>query len=651
MAGGESDLARFIEPVARALLGDPNPHLSKNGELRFGRNGSMSIDLEKGTAYSHEEETGGGVLWLIEREKKLHGKAAFEFLHEIGCDVETEPPKPRRIVATYDYVDESGKLLFHVCRFEPKTFAQRAPDGSWKVRGIRQVPYRLPEIVEAIAEGKTVFIVEGEKDADNLARWNVQATCNSGGAGKWRTEFAELFRGADVVVVPDNDRAGRDHAQMVCASLADIAARVRYLALPGLREKGDVSDWIGAGGTVEEFHAQVERAPIWAPSVESKFGGMRWEDIGVTVAGNSYSWAVEDIIPMGEITLAFGDSGTGKSFNAFDLSMCIARDIKFSGRNVEPGLVVYVAAEAGKGFGKRKIAYSMHHGLAGDDPLPFYLMTKRPDFFGSETDVDNLIAEITELKKAYRQKLVLITLDTLSALAPGMNENASQDVSRVRAKLIRVSESFPEAAIILVHHKPKGGSTPRGHGSLTADFETTIEFETTGLKSKEGLPVHRATVRKQREGKSGVSWEFTLPVVRVGQNKWGNDETSCVVIPHDGQRSTAVTGFRANKTELAFLEALFEAINEKSVAPPHGLPASITRAAHLAEVRDKMRERFIASEEDSTKADSRFRQAFKRAGDALKAGKVIGYRRELLWYTGKPVHGLTATLTTVEVES
>jgi len=414
----------------------------------------------------------------------------------------------------------------------------------------------------------------------------------------------------------------------------DLAEHAEHIAECSERRAVGSADDVDLGG------------PIY-----SKFGGMRWEDIGVTVAGNSYSWAVEDIIPMGEITLAFGDSGTGKSFNAFDLSMCIARHNKFNGRNVEPGLVVYVAAEAGKGFGKRKIAYAMHHGLAGDDPLPFYLMTKRPDFFGSETDVDTLIAEITALKKAYRQKLVLITLDTLSALAPGMNENASQDVSRVRAKLIRVSDAFPEAAIILVHHKPKGGSTPRGHGSLTADFETTIEFETTGLKSKEGLPVHRATVRKQREGKSGVSWEFTLPVVRVGQNKWGNDETSCVVIPHDGQRSTAVTGFRANKTELAFLEALFEAINEKSVAPPHGLPASITRAAHLAEVRDKMRERFIASEEDSTKADSRFRQAFKRAGDALKAGKVIGYRRELLWYTGKPVHGLTATLTTVEVES
>jgi hypothetical protein len=379
--------------------------------------------------------------------------------------------------------------------------------------------------------------------------------------------------------------------------------------------------------------------------VHSRFGGQRWEDIGRSVAGNAYSWAIEDVIPMGEITLAYGDSGTGKSFNMFDMAMCVSRNMLFNGKNVEHGLVVYVAAEAGKGFGKRKIAYSMHHGLSPDDPLPFYLMTKRPDFFGSETDVENLIAEIRALAKTYRQKLVLITLDTLSALAPGMNENASADVSRVRARLVRISEAFPEAAIVLVHHKPKGGSTPRGHGSLTADFETTIEFETTELKSKDGLKVHKATVRKQREGKSGVSWQFVLPVVDVGRNKWGNPETSCVVLPYDGSSHVAVYGFRANKTELAFLEALFDVLNERGVAPPSGLPASITRAAALADVRAKMRERYIQS-----KADNRFRQAFKRAGDALKAGKVIGYRDPLVWYSGKPVHGLTATLTPVQID-
>ncbi len=426
--------------------------------------------------------------------------------------------------------------------------------------------------------------------------------------------------------------------------------------IAGLMAAADLS--IDLAEHCEEIASCSERRAVGAADdvdmgllpLMSRFGGMRWEDIGMTVSGNTYSWTVEDIIPQGEITLIYGDSGTGKSFDCFDMSMCVARGLPFNGKNVEPGFVVYVAAEAGKGFAKRKLAYVQHHALDGAEPIPFYLMTKRPDFFGSETDADNLVAEIKELKRRYPQQLVLIVLDTLSALAPGMNENASADVSRVRAKLVRISDAFPEAAIILVHHKPKGGSTPRGHGSLTADFETTVEFQTTGNTSQ-GRPIHSGIVRKQREGKSGVSWEFTLPVVRVGQNKWGNDETSCVVVPHAASKTTASTGFRATKTELVFLEALFETLNTRAVAAPSDLPPSITRAVDIADVREAMRSRFLSGEGDSTKEDSRFRQAFKRAGDALKAGAVIGYRKPLCWYTHKPVHGLSPNLQTVEVET
>lgn len=384
--------------------------------------------------------------------------------------------------------------------------------------------------------------------------------------------------------------------------------------------------------------------------VHSRFGGVRWEDIGAPGSAK-YEWLIEDIIPKGETVLIFGDSGTGKTFQTFDMCMCVARGLQFYGRNVEPGLVVYVAAEAGKGFSKRKLAYAMHHQLDRSEPLPFYLMTKRPDFFGSDTDVDLLIAEIKAIARTYREKLALIALDTMSAITPGMNENASADVSRVRSRIVRVNDEFPEAATILVHHKPKGGSTPRGHGSLTGDYETTIEFSTTELKSIEGLPVHKATCVKQREGKKGQTWQFTLPIVEVGRNKWGNPETSCVVLPYAGGESGTVYGFRANKTERAFLEAMFEALTEKSEPPPPGLPFSITRATPLSLVREKMRERYIQTVDDSTKADNRFRQAFKRAGDTLKLGGVIGYRNPLVWLTGKPVHGLNIASSSPETIS
>src|SRR5262245_43639267 len=125
--------AALMEPVARFLLGEPNARMSSAHELRYGTRGSLSIDLQKGTWFDNEAGLGGGLLDLITRETKLEGKARFEWLHEHGFDVEGDRVvnghgKHRgKIVATYDYGDETGKLLFQVVRFDPKDFRQRRP--------------------------------------------------------------------------------------------------------------------------------------------------------------------------------------------------------------------------------------------------------------------------------------------------------------------------------------------------------------------------------------------------------------------------------------------------------------------------------------------------------------------------------------------
>jgi putative DNA primase/helicase len=96
-----------------------------------------------------------------------------------------------------------------------------------------------------------------------MANFGVAATCNAGGAGKWRSEHARYLHGADVVVIPDNDPAGREHGELVAKSLVGTAARTRVLELPGLPEKGDASDWFDCGGTAEQLWRLAERAPDW----------------------------------------------------------------------------------------------------------------------------------------------------------------------------------------------------------------------------------------------------------------------------------------------------------------------------------------------------------------------------------------------------
>jgi hypothetical protein len=157
-------------------------------------------------------------------------------------------------------------LLFEVVRREPKDFRQRRPDGDggwiWKLEDTRRVLYRLPEVVAA----EEVWFVEGEKDADSLAVAGLCGTTSPQGAKFWRDELAAPLAGKRVVVLPDNDDAGRRHAQTVAAA-ARTARRPasRCLELPGLPPKGDVSDWLAAGHGADELRAMMAAAPEWEP--------------------------------------------------------------------------------------------------------------------------------------------------------------------------------------------------------------------------------------------------------------------------------------------------------------------------------------------------------------------------------------------------
>lgn len=120
------------------------------------------------------------------------------FYEPINSNTKSKPSSPgKTITDEYDYYDEQSKIVYQVVRFRPKEFRQRRPNGKggwiWSIQGVRRVPYRLSEIIAAEA-GSTIFVVEGEKDADLLASWGLVATTNVGGAGKWRDEYTEYLK-------------------------------------------------------------------------------------------------------------------------------------------------------------------------------------------------------------------------------------------------------------------------------------------------------------------------------------------------------------------------------------------------------------------------------------------------------------------------
>lgn len=171
----------------------------------------------------------------------------------------------------YSYQDEQGELLFQVVRKKPKAFYQRRPDGNggWinNLQGVPRVLYKLQELVKANLD-TTVYVVEGEKDADRLASLGLVATTNPAGAGKWKAEYSTTLKGHPVLILPDSDPQGKEHAKQVFESLQGKARSVRILELPELPLGGDVSDFLDAGGTKEDLLCLAEQSRDMINSVD-----------------------------------------------------------------------------------------------------------------------------------------------------------------------------------------------------------------------------------------------------------------------------------------------------------------------------------------------------------------------------------------------
>jgi DNA primase len=215
---------------------------------------------------------------VIEFEKKRNGKSFPDTVKVLADKYGPDLSTKQRIVARYPYLDLDGTPLYEVVRMEPKDFSQRRSDGQggwiWKLDDVKRVPYRLPEF--RFATG-TLFIAEGEKDADCLADSGLLATTVPCGAGKWRPEFAKYFANRDVVILPDNDETGRAGSEKIAAELHEIAKSVKVVMLPGLSDKEDVSDFLDRN-TIEDLQGEVDRAQDWSPPENVPESGSEWPD-------------------------------------------------------------------------------------------------------------------------------------------------------------------------------------------------------------------------------------------------------------------------------------------------------------------------------------------------------------------------------------
>lgn len=328
----------------------------------------------------------------------------------------------RDVVAEYPYVDEEGETLFVVERLFPKSFRQKRPDGSggwiYKLNGVRRVPYQLPKVLDAAVRGDTVYVVEGEKDVAAIERLGSTATTNSGGAGKWRDEYAKHLSGAEVVVVADADNAGRKHAAQVAASVRRYASSVTVVE-PA--EGKDVAEHLATGRTLAEL------VPLSAvvPPAARRLSVVR----AIDVRAEHVRFLFDKRIVCGMLNLLTGPPGVGKSTILYDLHARVSRE----GHNV---LIV-------TGEDHHAAVVRPRLELAGADLERVHIVN---DDLSLPDDVDRLTETVGDLGVA------LFSIDPLVAfLGGGIDTHKDSSVRQALRPLNDIAQATGAAATIVLH--------------------------------------------------------------------------------------------------------------------------------------------------------------------------------------------------------
>lgn len=525
-----------------------------------------------------------------------------------------------------------------------------------------------------VADRPTFHISADQFELDLLASWDFVVSNGQ----TFSESNAKIFKGCRVVVWQANSTTAQQHAERIAALLSKHgAARVQIGCVepywPEMEHGDNLVEWESrGGGTAEKLYEILDKAPEWKPRPHlSKFGRIRWAD-QEQANKVEYEWWVKGIIPKRETCAVVGATQTGKSFETFNLAMHIARGVDYRGHRTKQGLVIYCAMEGGKGFRDRMRGYRAQHGLDLKD-IPFEVLTRRADLFSNEVDMKELIAEIQAIAAEHTHELALVVIDTYSAATPGLKENTSEDISRVRQRVVMIEKTC-NCGVLFVDHTNAVGDKARGHTSKTADIETQLNVEwvmrrdgkdLVHVEDEDRRRVRRLTVFKQREGESGKHWDFVLKRVDVRVDSDGDQVTTCVSM--DPRREEQQQVDRADRrkrpdgggfwlktdNQLKLFKALLAALDEKGFAPPGSLllPKSIAKVVKWIDVGIEYR-RVVPIEEgeDPVKYRDRIKKRLRDAREVMLTYGAIGVDEikaadggqgfHVAWPTGKRVAGL-----------
>lgn len=496
-------------------------------------------------------------------------------------------------IEEYEYFSEHGKKLYRVTRHlidGKKTFRQwrydpTSPTG-WRA-GLKDkqtgkmlvelVPYRLPNIIEAVSLDHPIYIAEGEKDVNALVKHGLDATCNTGGAGKWREAYNRYFKGAHVVVIADKDDPGRAHARSVCCHLQPVAASVRYVELPGDKVK-DAYDYFAAGGTNQSLRELVAATPLFdpkdttpeAPDTESPeviYPPLRWANESIEDPRPLREPIVHGMFRRRDMFVLSGPSKAHKSWQTLALAVSVVTGRAFMGHRCEPCKVLYVNLEIDSSdFDARLIIICNAMGVDVEMVRGKLAVL---NLRGCNSTHSVLLPELAKIQKEHSFGLIVIDPSYL-LYDELVEENSNSDIAKFLRGVTKFSEEF-NFAIVFCAHFAKGNAAAKNMVDRTAGASTWARYPDCLMsvvamdeQGKEFTIEFVLRAHPKIPPKSAV-WEYPLMV--VDENVTTEETISRL---RDRSKNTGPNGARRKLTVEDYVKALPKVMGH-DVTKPRGM--------------------------------------------------------------------------------
>ena len=565
----------------------------------------------------------------------------------------------------WHYTDEDGISLFLKQRYKTydakgKTYKtlRVMPDGSrvGKLGDCRIVPYRLPEVRQAVADNRVIYICEGEKAADALCSLGVVATTSHAGAGGWNPDLNQYFVGANVVIVPDNDIAGWNYAHKIVESLIGTGSTksIRVLDLPHLSHKEDAFEWVNKYAQDRATLAQIAKACPVVESTDQVKTPQRllyealpnklqeltpakprllvesWDSI----KDEPVEWLIDSIIPKKAFVALYAPPASYKSFISLDLAEAIATGRDWMGYRIpKKGAVLYICGEGHGGMGARVKACKIQN--KSPDGANLYIIRAQLNLRSSPEDFAELVNAINALIAEIDEPLEIIILDTLMRMSGGgFNENTSEDMGAFITQAGKLQELYA-CALMVIHHSGKDVTKGlRGHSSLlgAVDTELEIQRQDSVINSGDASVIGNAILKvsKQKDGADSIQIGIEVVSIEIGMSDLGFETlTSLAIRQNQDIASSTSKGSKNNAgsggNQRIEMDSLMKVIKAK--ASYREVDGISRYGVSLDDWRDEFWSMKGCTEEDK----AAFRKAWVRARERLVATNKIVIGSNWVW--------------------